>query len=84
MSHDEDPLCVVFMPALVVVLHAAEQEKGAPLTEAEVLALRDNATCMTVPLSVASDLERSRGYADIPPENLWPEWLSVREQITAE
>lgn len=84
MTHDEDPLCFVFMPALVVILHAAEKEKGAPLTEAEVLAIRDDAVCMTVPLSVANDLERSRGYSDISPEDCWDEWLSVREQIAAE
>lgn len=84
MSRDEDPLCSVFMPALVVILHAAEQEKGSPLTEAEVLAIRDDAVGMTVPLSVAKDLERSRGYPDISPENCWHEWLSVREQIAAE
>ena len=84
MSHDEDPLCAVFMPALVVILHAAEQEKGEPLTEAEVLSIRDDAVCMTVPLSVADDLERSRGYSDIPPADCWHAWLSVREQIAAE
>lgn len=84
MSHDEGPLCSVFMPALVAILHAAEQEKGAPLTEAEVLAIRDNAVCMTVPLSVANDLERSRGYSDISPEDCWHGWLSARGHIAVE
>ena len=83
MSHDE-PLRAVFMPALLAVLRAAEQEKNAPLTEAEVLAVRDNAVCMTVPLSVAHGLDRSRGYPDISPEDCWKEWRSFREQITAE
>ncbi|MFD0851952.1 hypothetical protein ACFQ07_06950 [Actinomadura adrarensis] len=84
MAHDGDPLGIVFMPALVLILHAAEKEKGTPLTEAEVLEIRDNAVGMTVPLSVANELERSRGYADISPENCWPEWLSVREQLAVE
>ncbi|GGQ31385.1 hypothetical protein BKA00_001801 [Actinomadura coerulea] len=83
MSRDE-PLRTVFMPALVVLLRAAEQEKNAPLTEAEVLAIRDDAVCMTVPLSIASGLEGARGYPDISPEDCWREWLSVRERTAAE
>ena len=33
-----DPLCLVFVPALVALLLNAENTKGRPLTEAEVLA----------------------------------------------
>ena len=32
---EADPLCLVFIPALIVVLRAAEERKGSP-TEAEV------------------------------------------------
>lgn len=59
---DADPLCLVFVPALVAVLTAAEDRKGSPLTEAEVCNIRDQAVCITLPFSVALDMERERGY----------------------
>lgn len=63
-----------FIPALIVVLTHAEQQKGAPLTEAEVLEIRDNATCMMSPRSMAQAMAEKRGYADLDPENVWAEW----------
>ena len=41
-----DALCLVFIPALVTVLYAAEKHKGAPLTEHEVKDIRDKSTCI--------------------------------------
>ncbi|QBQ10157.1 MULTISPECIES: hypothetical protein [unclassified Pseudomonas] len=73
---DADPLCLVFVPALVAVLTAAEDRKGSPLTEAEVCNIRDQAVCITLPFSVALDMERERGYPDIVAENCWSEWQS--------
>ncbi|MDE1912142.1 MULTISPECIES: hypothetical protein [Pseudomonas] len=73
---DADPLCLVFVPALVAVLTAAEDRKGSPLTEAEVCDIRDRAVCITLPFSVALDMERERGYPDIVAENCWSEWQS--------
>lgn len=70
---DADPLCLVFVPALVAVLTAAEDRKGSPLTEAEVCNIRDQAVCITLPFSVALDMERERGYPDIVAENCWSE-----------
>lgn len=71
-----DQLCLVFIPALVTVLYAAEKHKGAPLTER-----RNNATCMKVPFSVALESEQKRGYLDIVAENCWEEWQSSRFQF---
>ena len=73
---DADPLCLVIVPALVAVLTAAEDRKGSPLTEAEVCDIRDRAVCITLPFSVALDMERERGYPDIVAENCWSEWQS--------
>ncbi|PMU18946.1 MULTISPECIES: hypothetical protein [unclassified Pseudomonas] len=73
---EADPLCLVFVPALVAVLTAAENSKGSPLTEAEVCDIRDRAVCITLPFSVALDMERERGYPDIVAENCWSEWQS--------
>ncbi|MCS3418087.1 hypothetical protein M2399_003107 [Pseudomonas sp. BIGb0450] len=71
---EADPLCLVFVPALVAVLTAAEDRKGSPLTEAEVCDIRDRAVCITLPFSVALDMERLRGYPDLIAENCWSEW----------
>jgi len=76
-----DALCLVFIPALVTVLYAAEKHKGAPLTEHEVKDIRDKSTCMAVPFSVALDQEKERGYADIISENCWEEWQSARLKL---
>ena len=73
-----DPLCLVHVPALVVLLKAAEDRKGSPLTEAEVVQIRDDATCIALPLSAAFALEDERGYPDIVPEDCWEEWQRVR------
>ncbi|SER29197.1 MULTISPECIES: hypothetical protein [Pseudomonas] len=76
-----NPLCLVFIPALVTVLYAAEQQKGAPLTEHEINDIRDKSTYMTVPFSLALEQGKKRGYADIVAENCWEERQSVRVQL---
>jgi hypothetical protein len=78
---EADPLCLVFIPALVAVLRAAEERKGSPLTEAEVCNIRDQAVCITLPFSIALDMEKERGYPDIASENCWNEWKKARELI---
>ncbi|PHN71576.1 hypothetical protein AO286_10840 [Pseudomonas syringae] len=57
-----DPLCLVFIPALIAILTAAEKKKGMPLTEAEVCHIRDQATCIALPFRDAPiNLLRSGG-----------------------
>ena len=80
-NNQEDPLCLVFIPALVTLLYKAEQTKGSPLTEQEALAIRDSATCMALPYSVAAEGEKARGYPDIVAEHCWLEWQSARKQL---
>jgi hypothetical protein len=76
-----DPLCLVFIPALVTLLHHLEATKGHALTEQEVLEARDKAVCMTMHFSDALALEESRGYRDIVAEKAWPEWQRVRIEL---
>lgn len=71
----DDPLIPVFTPALIVLLTAREREKGADLTEAEVLEIRDNGHCVMLRESAAIDLDEKRGYNDLDPENCWEQWL---------
>ncbi|WP_309132981.1 hypothetical protein [Brevibacterium sp.] len=80
MAHD-DEFVLDFSPPLVAVLLAAERSKGSPLTEAEVLDLRDGSVCIRVRRSVADAITEQRGYADIDPERCWDQWQVVRTQL---
>lgn len=73
-------LVPVFVPALRVVLGALEQQKGRPLTRAEVEEARDAAPCITMEPADARRMERSRGHADLDPELAWEQWKLVREE----
>jgi hypothetical protein len=75
MSSELVPL---FMPSLAAMLAAAEQEKGAPLTEQEVIALRDGAVVMMVTPDGADSMAVSRGYRDVDPEDCWADWHRLR------
>lgn len=68
---------VVFIPALAVVLTAAEDRKGSPLDPDDVLRIRDSAPCMRMPAEVAAAMSSTRG-ADLDPENLWFDWQMHR------
>ena len=77
----EDPLCLVFIPALVAILLNVEKTKGSPLTEAEVIATRDKAACLAMPASQAAMMEAKRGYPDIVAEAAWLEWQRARLEL---
>ena len=77
-SDENDELLIVPVPALVAVLIHLEREKGAPLTEAEVIAARDGAACIAMPRSAYQAVTDARGYADIDPERAWEDWLSFK------
>ena len=74
----------LFMPALVTVLLHMEQKKGAPLTEAEVLEIRDMAACIMMEPDDARKMAERRGYKDIDPENAWSDWQVARAQLSKE
>ena len=69
------------MPPLVSILLRHERDKGAPLTEAEVIAIRDTSIAIMLRESVAIELARNRGYEDIDPEQCWSEWQRVRAEL---
>jgi hypothetical protein len=68
----------------VAVLRSAELEKGSALTEEEVIAIRDGASCITMPERVARRVIESRGYDDIDPGNAWEEWQNIRKIFSEE
>jgi hypothetical protein len=78
---NEENLKLVHIPALVAVLLNAEKKKGSPLTEQEVINIRDSSQCMAMPFDVAEKVAKERGYADINPENAWDEWQNVRQDL---
>ena len=74
-------LCLVYIPALVVILQNAEMKKGSPLTESEVLKICDEATCIVLPFDIAMKSEMERGYRDIVAEDCWNEWQQFRASL---
>jgi len=80
-SEPEEHLLLVPVPALVAILLNVERTKGAPLTEAEVLKLRDEASCIAMPIHARDAVAKERGYDDIDPENAWAEWQEARKMF---
>jgi len=77
----DDALVPLFVPALCTRLVAAEDAKGRPLDEAEVLAIRDGATVMMLPPDAIATMAERRGYADIDPANCWYDWQMLRREL---
>jgi len=70
----DDELIPVFMPSLVSILLRHEQDKGLPLTEDEVIAIRNKSVVVMLRRSAATEIAAKRGYDDIDPESCWREW----------
>jgi hypothetical protein len=69
-------LLPVFVPALRLLLAAAEEKRR--LTKKQVEAIRDNGSCVMMTVRDAQSLERTRGYADLDPELVWEQWKLLR------
>jgi hypothetical protein len=65
------------LPPLVLILEHAENEKGAALTEADVLAVRDSAGAIAMDIQDAITLSERRGQ-DLDPGDVWRQWLHYR------
>jgi hypothetical protein len=70
----------VCVPPLISVLQEREKQKGASLTETEVLEARDKANWIAVPDDVVMTIIRKRGFSDIDPDDVWQEWQQVRSE----
>jgi len=80
MSDFKNP--VIFpMPSLLATLISREQAKGSPLTEAEVIHIRDGCPSVAVPMDVVPKNEAARGCKDIDPERCWEEWQNARKEF---
>jgi len=70
----------LFMPSLAAILTATEDKEGRPLTEKEVLSIRDRAPAMVAPHDVIQKMNESRKYQDINPKSVWADWQELRNQ----
>ncbi len=81
-----EPMVMVFLNPLVMLLAGREKQKGSPLTEAEVLEVRDNAACTQMPLSQAekfyTSLDAQMPIPRLNPERIWEEWQAARVGLT--
>lgn len=74
-----DGLVLVFMPSLAVLLGHAEELTGTPLTEEQILRVRDAALAVVTPVDVAAAVEQSRGYTDMDAARPWESWQVIRK-----
>lgn len=80
-TNDDSDVVIIPVPALVIALKHAEDRKGSPLTESEVLAVRDNAPSIAMPRAEAANFIEARGYSDIDPRRCWQDWQRVWLQL---
>jgi uncharacterized protein YegJ (DUF2314 family) len=73
-------LVPVFMPQLAALLIASEDHKGSPLTETEVIAIRDRAACIMMARDRAEALWKQRGR-DVDPDNAWYDFQMLRRHL---
>ncbi|WP_312053498.1 hypothetical protein [Pantoea brenneri] len=73
-------MIILFIPSLISLLVSKAEEKGSPLTEEEVLAIRDNATAIVTDAEGVLAVAERRGYQDIDPEHCWEEWLDFNRK----
>jgi hypothetical protein len=69
-----EPVRPVAIVPLVDLLRELEKTMGHPLTEAEVLNVRDTAAFIALTAARAADLAKRRGYPDLDPDHVWREW----------
>jgi hypothetical protein len=78
---DSDKLVIYPIPSLVSTLLNRERAKGSPLTEAEVIEIRDSCPSVAVPIDVVPKIDAGRGYKDIDPERCWEQWQEARKSL---
>jgi hypothetical protein len=78
---DSEELIIYPVPSLVATLLNRERAKGDPLTEQEVIAIRDACPSIALAPEDVRKIDERRGYKDIDPEKCWAEWQRVRSDL---
>jgi hypothetical protein len=73
-----DGLAILFFPSLAALLARAEELKGSPLTQEQVVRVRDVAQAVVTRADAAAVTAEQRGYAEVDPLNAWESWQAVR------
>jgi hypothetical protein len=75
----------VYLNPLHAMLGAAEKQKGLPLTEAEVLHVRDTTVAIDMTPKQAekfyASLDAQMPIGRLDPTRLWEEWQEVRDHV---
>jgi hypothetical protein len=75
----------VYLNPLHAMLGAAERQKGSPLTEAEVLHVRDTTVAIDMTPEQAekfyASLDAQMPIGRLDPARLWEEWQDVRDHV---
>ena len=74
-------LVIYCVPSLVATLLNREKAKGSPLTEEEVLKIRDGCPAIALLPETAAEMDRKRGYQDINPNHCWEQWQVARRNL---
>ncbi len=81
----ETDTVTVYLNPLVMLLSAAEERKGTPLSEAEVLEIRDTAASVQMTPEQArifhASLDAQMPMHRIDPDRIWDEWQQVRHLV---
>jgi hypothetical protein len=81
----EEPKVNVFLNPLAVLLAMDERKKGSPLTEEDVLQVRDRAASVVMTASQAQKfyaaLDAKIPTVRLNPDNLCAEWQAIRDQV---
>jgi hypothetical protein len=78
---DDSNLAFYFVPSLIATLLNRERAAGRPLTEAEVLAIRDACPVIALSEETARRAAEERGYDDIDADHCWEAWQEAREEL---
>ncbi len=78
---DSEELVIYCVPSLVATLLNREQAKGSPLTEEEVIQIRDGCPAIALRPETAKEMDEKRGYKDINPDYCWEEWQEARKEL---
>ena len=70
---------LVFMPSLQSLFRAAEHKHG-PLSHEQANQIRLEAAGTFVKESLALEMERSRGFKDLHPDDFWEEWQQLKAE----
>ena len=84
-ANSDDKTVRVYLNPLHAMLGAAEKKKGSPLTEVEVLLVRDTTVEVDMTPKQAekfyASLDAQMPIGRLNPTRLWEEWQEVRDQV---